>query len=197
MGFVRGLFYLDRETRKSEFEKEGWERLKAHRASAVSFPLHILIWGPSNNETKEYKARCKIREELIKRGHNASFSEDLCKHPKAIQDPLRDEFLQAVSADVIIMIYGSRGTQTERDTILVYHDIAQKAYVLIEETMWSNIQSSIASSSWEKMGGIAHIIRYKAPEELEKKIDEICEQIDKLRTKLYVDALMGKMKRYA
>lgn len=188
---------MGKEDRKSEFEQEEWAILKEQRKRASIFPLKILVWGPSDDSTPEYEARCKIRDELRKRGHNAEFSEDLCQQQKAIKDPLRDEVLQAISADVIIMIYGSRGTQTERDSILVYHDIAQKAYVLIEERMWSNIKGSIASSSWDKMGRIANIIRYKEPEELEKKINEVCEKIDELRKELYVDALMGRMKRYA
>jgi len=171
------------------FERQAWEVLKEQRARAATFPLDILVWGPSDDGTPEYKARCKIKDELKKRGHNAAFSEELCVGPNAIRDPLRDEFLQADSAHAIIMIYGSKGTQTERDAILEYPDIGRKAYILIEEEVWSNIQGSVVWKSWEEMERISHVIKYKGMELLENKVMEICKEMDELRKELYVKAL--------
>lgn len=178
--------------RKSEFEQEAWAILRERRRSAKTFPLNILVWGPSNDGTSEYKARCKIREELKKRGHNAEFSEDLCKSPEAIHDPMEDEFLQADSAHAIIMIYGSRGTQSERDMILSYTAIAQKAYILIKEDVWSNVMKSVSSTSWDKMTRFAKIIKYKGPELIVDKVDELCDEIEKRRTEYYVIELQSR-----
>jgi len=183
---------LDKADRKSEFEQEAWVILREHRRRAATFPLNILVWGPSDDGTREYKARCMIRDELKKRGHNAEFSEVLCKAKDAIPDAMHDEFLQALSADAIIMIYGSRGTQTERDTILVYPDVACKTFLLVEESVWSNIQNTMVSKSWEKMAGLATVIRYESPELLESKVDLICNQMQEMRKECYVKRLQSR-----
>lgn len=187
---------MDKADRKSEFEQEEWAILKEQRKRASIFPLNILVWGPTDDGTPEYKARCKIRDELRKRGHYAEFSEDLCKSPEALQDPLRDEYLQAKSADAVIIIYRSRGTQTEVDKILTDSSIAQKTFLLIEEDIWSNVRGSVAWKSWEKIVKVAHVVRYKGQESVHAKIDEICDSMEVLRTERYVDKLIAYGQRF-
>ncbi len=180
---------MDLQAIKIGFEQEAWERLKAHRASAASFKLDVLIWGPSDDGSPEYEARCKIRDRLRKCGHNADFSEDLCDSPEALLDPLHDEFLQAEAADAIIMIYGTRGTQTEIDKILNDQLIALKAYVLIEEQVHSTVHTSVSSESWKRMALNAKVIVYKGQGSILGKVDEVCAEIEKLRKERYVKEL--------
>lgn len=87
------------------------------------------------------------------------------------------------------MFYKSRGTQTEIDKILDDPFIANKTYILIEEDILSSVHASVSSESWRKMARLAKVIKYKGRESLLKKINEICDEIDKLRRECYVKAL--------
>lgn len=174
---------------RSEHEQATWELLSELRSRAINFAMKILVWGPSKNETPEYKARCSLRDKLNERGHCVYFSEDLCASPEALDDPLHDEYLQAVSADAIVMIYKTRGTQTELDKILVQPLIASKAYVLVEEDVLTNVSASLSSGNWEKMARCAKVFKYKGRETIFDKIDEVCNVINKRRIECYIKSL--------
>ena len=170
-----------------------WQKLKQHRERASHFRLDILVWGPSDDGSTEYKKRCEIRDELKKRGHNATFSEDLCADEEALKNRLTDEYIQAESADAIVMIYGSRGTQTERDKFLDDVLIAKKTYVLVRKEVLSNVHESISSSNWERMARFATVYQYEGDEELHARVNDIYKEIDELRKECYVERL--KMSR--
>ena len=174
-----------------------WAKLKEHRARAAAFSLDILVWGPSDDGSPEYMVRCKIRDELATRGHNACFSEELCDDDEALKNTLSEEYIQAESADAIIVVYGSRGTQTERDKFLDYSWIAHKAHVVVSKEVLSNVERSVSSSNWASMARIAKIIKYEGTEELTGKVNEVCDEIDELRKELYVKRLeMSRRKVY-
>ena len=118
-----------------------WSVLQQHRHKAATYPLNVLIWGPSYDASREYRARLYLRQKLKALGHDAQFSEELCTEPNALDDPMKDEHLQAASAHVIVMIYGSRGTQTERDYILTERDLAGKAIILIEKQLYERVKT--------------------------------------------------------
>lgn len=172
-----------------------WERLKKHRTSAAAFRLDVLVWGPSDDGSPEYKARCKIRDELEKRGHNASFSEELCEESDSLGNALDDEYIQADSAHAIIVIYKSRGTQTERDKFLDKPWIATKTYVLVSEEVLGSIKGSLISDNWQEMARMAEVFEYRGPEELEEKVMHVCDKIDKLRQKYYVKHLENRRQK--
>jgi hypothetical protein len=180
----------DRKIHKNDEGSFSQGELDQLRKAAHNFPLSILVWGPSEDggDEKEYNARCDIRDKLIERGHDAKFSEDLCNHENALDDPIDDEKLQAEVADVIIMIYKSRGTQTEVDRILhSRREIAQKTIILVDERVQSSINSSLSGKSWLKLSSeVNEVITYsKLP--LDKSIiDEIYNLMEKKRQTEYV-----------
>lgn len=163
-----------------------WQKLKIQREQASNFPLDILIWGPSDDGSPEYTARCEIRDKLKIKGHNACFSEERCKDTGALKNPLDDEYLQADSAHAIVVVYEGRGTQTERDKFLDDVRIASKVYILVSNMTIDKIYNSLVSVNWKEMERIAHVIRYKDEKELKEKITDICDTIDQLRGTYYV-----------
>ncbi len=174
-----------------------WAQLKEQRAKAATFRLDILVWGPSDDGSPEYEARCSLRDELRGRGHNANFSEELCEESDALGRTLDDEYIQAESAHAIIVIYGSRGTQTERDKFLDRHWIARKTYVLVSEEILGGIRRSLIWDNWQEMARIAEVISYRGPEDMKKKIVTVCDEMEKLRQRYYVKNLkMSRWKAY-
>src|SRR5688500_225765 len=99
-------------------DKKGWERLCTRRDAAKRHPLRILVWVPAKGGDLEFQKRLEIRDTLRRENHYAEFSEDLVPKDGSANDPFDEELLQADEADFIVVLYGSRGTQTEVDRIL-------------------------------------------------------------------------------
>jgi hypothetical protein len=151
------------------------------RKEAKNTPLSILVWGPEDDGSEEYVARCNVRDELNKIGHDAIFSEELCRQENALDDPIQDEILQARSFDAIVIIYGSRGTQTELDRIIVpFKKIARKTTIIVKESMLSSINSSLSSKSWQELNRDAEIINYSKLPLGEDILERIRKRIQKL-----------------
>ena len=168
----------------------GWTKLALHRQQAATHPLAILVWGPSDDGSSEYLCRCKIRDRLRAAGHDARFSEDLARHPTALRDPIDDETLQAESADVIIVLYGSRGTQTEHDVILANSEIASKAIIAIERRLKKTLVTrALASEAWRKTSKHARIIVYNEKQLPDLVVDEIIAMTQEIRQAVYVRGL--------
>jgi hypothetical protein len=164
-----------------------WHLLRQHRELAARYPLNILIWGPGKDKSVEYRTRVRLRQVLLEMGHNAQFSEDLCDEPGALNDPLNDERLQAEAAHVIVMLYGSRGTQTERDVILTEREIACKAIVLVEKNMYQQLlPNSVAGKSWEEMGRTAKIIPFSKRDLPKGVVADVCKLTEEIRCACYV-----------
>ena len=49
---------------------------------------------------------------------------------------------------LIIVLYESRGTQTEYDRILKYHKFLTKALIFVEEATWKRIGESLSGYEW-------------------------------------------------
>jgi hypothetical protein len=164
-----------------------WAVLEDHRQRAAAYRLNILVWGPSDDGSREYSVRCRLKDEFLRLGHDARFSEELCAQPNALHDPMNDERLQAEAAHLIVMIYGSRGTQTERDFILTDRDLAAKAIILVERRLYEQIKTrALAGKSWEEMSGVATILQYKKSDSEAALVRKVCELTHKIRTALYV-----------
>jgi hypothetical protein len=166
--------------------EQAFRKLKEHRESAATYPLDVLVWGPSEDGSIEYETRRALRDKLVELGYNARFSEDLCEDPEALRDPLDDEFLQATAAHVIIMIYGSRGTQTERDMILTKDSVAAKAIIFVEETLSDVVRKSLAGQSWRRTSDLAKVILYKRSELPDGILEEACDLLQEMRKTVYV-----------
>lgn len=170
--------------------------LDQQRKAAHNFPLSILVWGPSEDgdDNDEYIARCAIRDKLHEVGHNVKFSEDLCNHQNALDDPIDDEKLQAEVADAIIMVYKSRGTQTEVDRILhSRREIAQKTIILVDERVQNSINNSFSGKSWLKLSSEANeVITYSKLPLDSIMMDKICGCMQKIRERKYVEMIYNR-----
>lgn len=177
--------------KNADFTKGKLDQL---RRTAKNTSLSILVWGPEDDGSKEYVARCNVRDELIKIGHDARFSEELCRQKNALDDPIQDEILQAKSFDAIVIIYGSRGTQTELDRIIVpFNEIARKTTILVKESMLNSINSSLSSKSWQELSRDAEIINYSKLPLRESIMERICKNIQKLSIGKFLTVDIGEI----
>ncbi len=168
-----------------ERREEIWDKLEEHRRKAACCPLRILILGPSNDGSIEYKTRCKLRKKLIDFGHKPAFGEDLHRQSKALKNPIDDLTLQADSAHVIIMIYSSRGTQTERDVLLSNRNFADNSIVFVEKGLFKQIKTSLAGEDWKLMSKVAEVITYSQDQLPEYVINVVSERTEELRKQVY------------
>ncbi len=162
-----------------------WGKLEEHRLKAANHPLQILILGPSNDGTPEYKTRCKLRNRLREWGHNAAFGEDLHSQPQALSNPVDDLVLQAASAHLIIMIYCSRGTQTERDVLLSNQHFAAKSIVFVENSVLNTIKTSLTGKDWELMDRVTEVVKYSKRRLSKCTVDTVYERTEELRRQAY------------
>jgi hypothetical protein len=130
-----------------------WEIIDNHRLKARQIRFHILIWGPSYENTLLFNIRREIRDYFNNNGHSAKFSEELIQEgtAKAAPETITDEIFHADAADIIIVLYESRGTQTEFDRILKYERFIKKTIIFIEISTWENIMNSLSKNEWLKI----------------------------------------------
>jgi hypothetical protein len=176
-----------------------WSRLKERRREGECFPLRILILGPSDDASFERTLRCRVKEQLTKLGHGAVFPEDLCEQDGAWKDDiLSDIVMQAKEADCIIMIYKTRGTQSERDILmsglLDNHQFAQKSIVFVGSTIYKQIKISLTGQDWERLGKVAEVHVFddtNSYEGIEPRIlTTVEERTQNLRRLVYVRGLL-------
>ncbi len=173
-----------------------WEIIDKHRSKARSISFDILIWGPSNDDSLMYSIRKEIKEYCLKFGHSAKFSEELINEGnyKSAPNPLTDEFFHADAANLIIVLYKSRGTQTEYDRILKYERFYKKSLIFIESGTYKKISRSISGVEWLKNSENLLIINeFNSMEILEKINNHIEElQFTQYLRKLEIDILSKK-----
>ena len=106
--------------------------LRGYRALLLevnSIALNILVWGPAPaSDTPEAKKRQALAHALIKEGHNAMFSEEL---PSSGLATHHEEYLQAKSADAIVVLYVSFGAVGE------VHDFASVPEISRKMLIWA------------------------------------------------------------
>jgi hypothetical protein len=159
----------------------GWKLIDEHRKKARQIAFDILVWGPSTKDNAGYQTRLRIKEHLIKNGHSAKFSEELINEGKisASPNPIVDEVFQADAADLIIALYGSRGTQTEVDIILEHEKFARKSVIALSEVTWNNIMNSLSAEKWRNFPG--KILRFPDDQydyaNLSNAIDDLIERL--------------------
>jgi len=175
-----------------DYREKTWNKLAIHRSNAAEYALNILVLGPTDDGTVEYTTRCSVRDELLKLGHDAQFGEDLHNQKNALPNPVDDLTLQADSADLIIMIYKSRGTQTERDILLSNDYFARKAIIFIEDSLYDTVSKSVSGEDWKLMEKAAYIIKYNAPKLPDVVISEVIQKTDILRKQAYARLIRNK-----
>jgi hypothetical protein len=98
------------------------------RREAIS--LTVVVWGQHPKSTSEVgKKRKDIKQELIKLGHHAVFSEELAVEGAYTSQKV-DELAQAHAADVIIALVEDSAALSETHEFGAYRDIAPKFLVL-------------------------------------------------------------------
>lgn len=71
---------------------------------------------------------------------------------------MTDEFFHADAANLIIILYESRGTQTEYDRILKYEKFIKKSLIFVETATWEKITTSLSRRDWAKNNSHLSII---------------------------------------
>lgn len=96
-----------------------------------SISLNVVVWGKNPKSRSEVaRKRKEIKQELLKLGHYAVFSEELAVEGAYVSQKV-DELAQAHAADVIIdLIEDSPGGLGEAHDFGPYRDIAPKFLVL-------------------------------------------------------------------
>ena len=170
--------------------QEPWARLQENRRKAASYALDVLVWGPAPGESLEYRKRVEIRDALTAAGHHAAFSEQLVPADSPDVDPLDDELLQADAAHLIVVLYGSRGTQSEVDRLLVNSRFAEKALVFVAGEILALAMQSVSQGTWKKLSRIGHVVEYSS-EELEAcaVVGKACEFAETARRAAFVAEL--------
>jgi hypothetical protein len=183
-------------SRHMERWEEHWKTLSERRRAGERHPLRVLVLGPSDDGSAEREIRCAVRVELSTLGHSAVFPEDLCEQEDAWKDDvLSDIVLQAKEADVIIMIYRTRGTQSERDLLLNglfdNPEFAHKAIVFISKQMFETVRRSLTGQDW--LRGVAEVHPYEAGdvhEPMDRILNIVRERTHQLRRLAYVRGLL-------
>lgn len=175
-----------------DYRQKTWNKLELHRSNAAAHALNILVLGPADDGTIEHATRCSVRDELLKLGHDARFGEDLHNQKNALPNPVDDLTLQADSADLILMIFKSRGTQTERDILLSNNYFANKAIIFIENSLYDTVSKSVSGEDWKLMEKAAQIIKYKVSDLPDVVINEVSQKTDILRKQAYARLIRNK-----
>jgi hypothetical protein len=127
-------------------------------------PLAILVWGPGASAGDLYRKRTQIRDELRRRGHAAFFSEELEEMSPASMSQKGIEFLQAKSADLIVVMQASYGSVAE------VHDFAEQRVINFKLLIFIDEK---ATDGYSYRGALAelkalynNVETYKYPEDI-------------------------------
>ena len=156
-----------------------WEIIDRHRLNARKISFDILIWGPSEENSSLYAVRKEIKEFCTKSGHSAKFSEELYieGNCKSAPNPITDEFFHADAANIIIVLYESRGTQTEYDRILKYKKFLNKSLIFMEASLWEKIRVSLSGREWASNNNKLSILKKFNSEEITEIIQGHLEEL--------------------
>jgi hypothetical protein len=99
----------------AEIEK----RRRVVLAQVRRLPIAVLLWGPApNTKSKAAETRVLLRDELIRAGHIAEFSEDLVDAASRVSLPVQ-QLAHVEAADLVFSIPDSPGSIAE------IHDFAR------------------------------------------------------------------------
>jgi hypothetical protein len=118
-----------------EAKRENARYLQVYEANLEQLKvvsLSILVWGPGpNRDSPIAEKRKDIRDELLLRGHNAMFSEDIPTRKNGLSQKSK-EFAQAQAADlIIILVEDSAGALGEAHDFCNDPNLAPKTCVMV------------------------------------------------------------------
>jgi hypothetical protein len=172
--------------------RRAWAKLEENRIRAAEFSLDILVWGPAQSDSLEYRKRVEIRDALREDGHNADFSEDLLP-PDPPPDPLQDELFQVDAANLVVVLYGSRGTQTEVDRLLSHSQFAEKALVFLTPETLAAALGSVSQATWKTLQKVGQVFEYTTAQlEACWVVGKACEEAQVLRRAAYAATVLER-----
>jgi len=105
-------------------------------------PLTLLVWGPGElsggaYEKSMYQKRVQIKGMLLERGFAAVFSEDVeADYPVTGLSSKAKEILQALSADLVVVLQSSFGSTAEvHDVAEFIRDIGPKMMIFVNQNI--------------------------------------------------------------
>ena len=139
---------------------------KKLQAQISATTLGILVWGPSSSGGDLYGKRLQIRDVLRNKGDAALFSEEIDEEMGNFGLPANArELLQAMTADFIIVIYGSPGAIAEvHDFAHFLQEIGSKLVVFVDERYVTGYGYSGALQELNEMYN--NVATYKYPEDI-------------------------------
>ena len=135
---------MPRERRKSKIRPKSPEACAYHRnvfqprvaslrTEIESIPLTVLVWGPAQSDSILYDQRVAIINALRDRGFDAETSEALTESTEEWSIKSQ-EFMQAMAADLIVILCASPGSIAEMCGFSGFEQIARKMVVFIDHT---------------------------------------------------------------
>lgn len=137
-----------------------YERL-ARTVEAI--PLAVLVWGPGPSSGGDlYHKRLQIRAQLREAGVAAVFSEEIDQAmPEVVGSAKARELLQAVTADLIVVIQGSAGSIAEvHDMSAFPRDIGSKMLIFVDKRAMTGYSFSGALCELRDLYGNVEVYTY-------------------------------------
>lgn len=110
-------------------------RYKQYLDRVNQTPLTVLVWGPGESGGDLYEKRLQIRGKLRQANVAAMFSEEIDKdQPVPDSSTKARELLQALAADLIVILQASPGSTAEaHDFAAFIQDIGRKMLIFIDK----------------------------------------------------------------
>jgi hypothetical protein len=137
-------------------------RMQNVQAKIESTPLTVLVWGPGESDSPLYDQRIEILNALRDTNIDANMSEQLAD-PSEEWSVQSQEFVQAMAADVIVVLCTSPGSIAEVAGFSNYPEIASKMVVFIDR---SHDQSYVAVGPARDVSIFGNVHYYDSPDDL-------------------------------
>jgi hypothetical protein len=121
---------------REHYERDFLPRYRAFLQEVDETPLTVLVWGPGQSGGDLYEKRRQIRGRLRVSGVAAVFSEEIDQDCPDTTDASSKgrELLQALSADLIVILQSSPGSTAEaHDFGAFIEDVGRKMLIFIDE----------------------------------------------------------------
>jgi hypothetical protein len=137
-------------------------RMRALQAKIESTPLTVLVWGPGESETLLYDQRVEIVNTLRDTNIDADMSEAVESNTREWSTQSQ-EFVQAMSADIIIVLCASPGSIAEVAGFSNYPEISAKMVVFLDR---NHDESYVARGPARDVSVFGNVHYYDSPDDL-------------------------------
>jgi hypothetical protein len=154
---------------RAYYENHFAPQYKKFQQEVRNTPLSILIWGPGESGGPLFQKRVQIRSLLRNEGHAAVFSEDVDKDFPAAEEfsSKTKEFMQAASADFVVVLQASIGSTAEVHDFANYLNlIGPKMLIFLDSQHISGYSYTGALKELNTLYG--NVTLYKYPEDIDE-----------------------------